>query len=369
MQAETLVIGGGLAGPALAIALARAGREVVLVEKEKAAHHKVCGEFLSREAVHYLEALGIDLAKLGAVAIDRVRLVCRQGVTDVALPFQARSLSRKSLDEALIRQAEASGVLVRQGWQAQGLRCVENGWCVKSSQDSIEAQTVFLATGKHDLRDWKRPPGSQNDLIAFKQYWRLSAGQTEALSRAVELILFRGGYAGLELVENGVANLCLLVRRRHYERVGSSWAALLSSICEGSPHLSRRLEGAQSLWPRPLALAAIPYGHVRRRGQDGLWRLGDQSAVIPSFAGDGMSIALHSARLAADHFLAGANADDYQRALCRHARSPVRLATLLSQIMVRPWGQTVLAGASRLLPHLVQATVGGTRLPWRYVTA
>ena len=87
MRAEALIIGGGLAGSALAITLARAGRDVVLVEKERAAHQKICGEFLSREAIHYLEALGIDLAALGAVPIDRLRLVRGNVIADVALPF------------------------------------------------------------------------------------------------------------------------------------------------------------------------------------------------------------------------------------------------------------------------------------------
>ena len=50
------MIGGGLAGSMVAMRLASAGREVVLLEKEREAHHKVCGEFLSREAIHYLAA-------------------------------------------------------------------------------------------------------------------------------------------------------------------------------------------------------------------------------------------------------------------------------------------------------------------------
>ena len=68
---DNLVIGGGLAGSMLAIRLAAAGRSVTLLEKERAAHHKVCGEFLSPEAVEYLRQAGVEPLALGAATIRR----------------------------------------------------------------------------------------------------------------------------------------------------------------------------------------------------------------------------------------------------------------------------------------------------------
>ncbi len=83
-----LVIGGGLAGSMVAMRLAAAGREVTLLERERTAHHKVCGEFLSREAVQYLEQAGVDPLDLGAKAIRTVRLTARRriGGSGSALP-------------------------------------------------------------------------------------------------------------------------------------------------------------------------------------------------------------------------------------------------------------------------------------------
>ena len=93
------MIGGGLAGSMLAMRLAAAGREVVLLEKEREAHHKVCGEFLSREAIDYLRQAGIDPLELGAHAIQRVRLHSGKRTVEARLPFTALSLSRRVLDE------------------------------------------------------------------------------------------------------------------------------------------------------------------------------------------------------------------------------------------------------------------------------
>ena len=90
LPAEVLVLGGGPAGCAASIALARKGRAVTLIERELTPHHKVCGEFLSGEALADLHALGIDVASLGAVSIDYVRLAAARRAAEAPLPFPRR---------------------------------------------------------------------------------------------------------------------------------------------------------------------------------------------------------------------------------------------------------------------------------------
>jgi flavin-dependent dehydrogenase len=92
LTVDNLVIGGGLAGSMAAIRLAAAGRQVTLLEKESCAHHKVCGEFLSPEAVGYLNQVGINPLDLGASTIRFVRLSSKQKAVETALPFTALSL-------------------------------------------------------------------------------------------------------------------------------------------------------------------------------------------------------------------------------------------------------------------------------------
>src|ERR1700741_198927 len=99
---EVVVIGGGPAGAMAALCLARARRDVVLLEREKSPHHKVCGEFLSREAVAYLTQAGVNAIALGAASIDKVRLDIAGRDAVAELPFTALSLSRRTMDEALL---------------------------------------------------------------------------------------------------------------------------------------------------------------------------------------------------------------------------------------------------------------------------
>ena len=370
MTGSLLVVGGGLAGSAFAIPLAEAGWRVTLVEREAGPHDKVCGEFLSREAMLYLRALGIDPVALGAVPISRVRIAGRRGDTAVDLPFAAASLSRRVLDEALLARAAAAGVAVRRGRRVRALDEASDGAGFTARLDDgtrLAARQVALATGKHDLRGHRRPPGRQNDLVGFKSHFRLAPDQAQALAGHVELLLFPDGYAGLEPIEDGLVNLCLVVRKARLAARGGTWAAVLDHVRRAVPLLSRRLAGAVGRHERPLAIATIPYGFVAAMAdaRPGLWRLGDQAAVIPSFSGDGMSIALHSARLAADHLLAGRSAADFQARLAADVGGQVRRATLLSQALVQPGAQAGLLLAARLLPGLAALVARATRVPSR----
>jgi flavin-dependent dehydrogenase len=357
-----LIVGGGPAGAALAVLLARAGRPVTLVERDPGPRHKVCGEFISGEAAAYLLDLGLDLQALGAVPILKVRLAARGPAAEAPLPFAAFSLSRRRLDEALLQHAAACGAVVRRGCKVRALTPCEGGWrAAVHGGAELQAGAVFLATGKHDLKGFRRPQGLHRGLVGFKMHWRLAPAQAAALVEAVELHLFPGGYAGLEPIEEGLANLCLVVGKGALGG-GVAWPGVLQSLTTACPGLASRLRGAAPLWARPLAIAAIPYGHVGS-ANDGLWRLGDQFAVIPSFAGDGIGIALHSAQAAAGAWLAGEDAPAFNRALKADLGARVRGSALLSRLLVQGWAQPLAAGLTRLRPQLLSAAAVRTRIP------
>jgi flavin-dependent dehydrogenase len=370
LQDKVLILGGGVAGCAAAIALARKGRSVTLIEREPTPRHKVCGEFLSGEALEDLCALGIDVASLGAVSIDHVRLAAAGRAAEAPLPFPAASLTRKALDTALIAEAIAAGVSVERGRSVETLgRATGNTWQATSNvwkatlEDgaTFEAPAVFLATGKHDLRGYPRPADPER-WVAFKMYFRLAPAQTTELARTSELMLYPGGYGGIQPVEGGIANLCWVVQQRYLARVGNRWEDFLAKMQQDCPHLAMRLSGAEPLLAKPIAITHIPYGYIRRTTEDGLYCIGDQAAVIPSFTGDGISIALHTARCAAAAFLANEHAPLYQAKLRSALLAQMRLAQFAADGLNNSLSRAVLPFCLRVWPGVMRVTARLTRV-------
>lgn len=352
-----------MAGCAAAIALRRKGRSVTLIEREPAPRHKVCGEFLSGEALEDLRALGIDVAALGAVPIPYVRLAAARRAAEASLPFPAASLTRKTLDTTLIATAVAAGVRVERGRSVQALNRTTTGMWQATLDDGAvcEAPTAFLATGKHDLRGHARAKDPQR-WVAFKMYYRLAPAQAAELACTSELMLYPGGYGGLQPVEGGNANLCWVVQRQYLARVGHRWENFLTKMQQDCPHLAMRIAGAEPLLDKPVAIAHIPYGYIRRTTEDGLYYIGDQAAVIPSFTGDGISIALHTARCAVAACLADEPAPHFQARLRSALLPQIRLAELAAGGLNNSLARAVLPFCLKVWPDVMCVTASLTRV-------
>lgn len=389
MNNETIIIGGGPAGSAAAIQLARQGVPVRLLERQAGPHHKVCGEFISYEAAQSLETLGVNLPALGAVPIRQVRFYNGDKELTFNLPFTALSLSRHTLDSVLLKQAESVGVIVELCTAVRQLSRVGDAWELITGNRSasgrtdaaLSAKTVFLASGKHELRGWPRPVkgsmkgnaqgnvkangrATHNNFIGLKMHFRPGALQQVQWQETVEIHLFNGGYAGLEPIENGGVNLCFLIKQDVYKACGGSWPAVLDWLGSTSSAMKQRLDNLTPQWREPLAVAGVPYGYIHSPGDavPNLFRLGDQAAVIPSFAGDGIAIALHTASLAAQIHIAGGDSTMYQRQVCKDLTQPVRDAKLLSDVLSYRLGRKAAFICARLWPKLLREMILRTRV-------
>jgi len=190
----------------------------------------------------------------------------------------------------------------------------------------------------------------------------LSAAQTADLADASELTLYSGGYGGIQPVEDGITNFCCVVQRRYLARAGLRWEGLLSTMKRDCPHLAMRLYGAEPLLDKPITVTHIPYGYIRRATKDGLYCIGDQAAVIPSFTGDGISIALHTARSASAAYLAGVPAPTFQPKLRTAMLPQMRLAELAANGLNNALARAVLPFCLRVWPDAMRVTARLTRV-------
>lgn len=359
-----LIIGAGPAGCAAAIALARAGAAPLLLDRDETPRDPLCGGFLSWRTLAQLRELGVDPATLGGHLVERLRIFAGSGMAEADLPHPAIGLSRHALDTALRAVATAAGASFAQDTIGQ----IGPGSAISRSR-TWQAETIFLATGKRDLRGAKRPQVASDPALGLRLRLPPSPERTALMAGAIELHLFRGGYAGAVLQEGGSANICLALRKSALARAGGSRAGLLAEIAATSPAFAERL-GDDWREVQIDTVGAVPYGWIARRTEPGLFRLGDQAAVIPSLAGEGIGLALASGQMAAAHWLHGsaAAAPAYQQAFAAVAGPPLEWARAIRELIERPVGAHLALLATRIVPALVTALAARTRIRTSYPT-
>ncbi|MFZ4411269.1 MAG: hypothetical protein ACOYOH_28275, partial [Paracraurococcus sp.] len=247
------------------------------------------------------------------------------------------------------------GVELRAGAAVLGAEPGAAGWRLRLAEDEVAARHVVLATGKHALRGHPRA-GAAAGALGLKLHLRgVEAGD------AVTLLPFAGGYAGLQPIPGGGANLCAALHGEAGVAVRAP-AAFLAQVAAGSALGARLLRDAAPAWDRPLAVAGVPYGwRASAHGPAGLYRIGDQAAVIPSFTGEGMALALHSGLAAAAAILAGEAAATFQARWRRRNAGPMGWAGfgawVLRQAPGAFTGVAALRPAARLVARRTRVAV------------
>ena len=345
--ADPLIVGAGPAGCAAAIRLGALGHAPLLVDRDREVGDPLCGGFLSWRTAQQLATLEIDPEALGAHRVTRLRLFNGKHEASLDLPQAAWGLSRHALDTAMRAKAEAEGARLA----FDHVRSVERGRVVGKEHD-WQADTVLLASGKHDIRGQSRPRRRKDTALGLRLRLPGAPERTELLGGAIELHLFPGGYAGIVLQEGGSANICLALRKSALTDADSSPEALFAQVAENSPAFAARL-GRDWRGGRFDTIGAVPYGYIREDSTDGIYRLGDQAAVIPSLAGEGISIAIASGIMAAESLAHGRDAGAFQRRFAGMARRPVRLAGAAWHVGETPLGARAAIALARIAPSLV----------------
>ena len=350
---DTLILGGGPAGSAAAITLARGGARPLVIERQRETGDAICGGFLSWHSLAVLDRLGIALD--GARA-DRVRLFARSGSASAPLPKPALGVSRRQLDSVMLAHAESLGAQVARGVTAREAE----GRTIRADAERFAPERLLLATGKHDLRGLARPRPGHDPALGLRVRLGPAPALTRLVAGAIELHLFDRGYAGLVLQEDGSANLCLAVRKSRLTEAGGP-AALLDAIGREVPALGERIAFLSADAPID-AIASVPYGWRTAETAPGIYRLGDQAGVIPSLAGEGMGIALASGVMAAEAVLAGRSAEAFQRALAGRTRRPITVARAILAAAERPGSAAAMVRLMRIAPGLAGLLARVTRV-------
>lgn len=373
MVRDAVVIGAGLAGSTMATALANQGWDVLLVERDRLPRHKVCGEFLSPESQTTLQALGLAdrVAALQPTTLIGARIVTQRGtVLQTELPGIAWGLSRFALDQRLAEAAQAQGVELGTGVTVKHYERNATGFGVrlqsKSGTTIIQTRTLIAACGRHTVPGLPPPnyPRTRHQhAVGVKTHY---TGIEMPLQ--VELYCFPGGYAGVNRVEGGRVNVCLLAAYSAFAWAGKRVDQLIAWAAAQNPALGERLAFGRAVAESATAVAPVDLYRPATPWVD-ICCLGDTATMIPPFCGDGMAMALRSTELCAplaDQYLRGTLSWDewavHYTQLWRQEFEPrLRVARLLQRLFEQPLLTELAVGTVRLLPWAVRGLVRATR--------
>lgn len=384
---DAIVIGGGPAGATSALALARLGWCVAIVEKAAYPRRKVCGEFMSATTLAVIDQLGMGDAWRAQAGpqVRRLALFAGEDVVEAPVPATksasfGRALGRDVLDEMLLATAEAAGAKVFQPGRAVAMSVGEAFSTVeilhRGASVTLQAPVLIAAHGS-----WERGPlptqlgkiNTPSDLLGFKAHFCDASMAADLMP----LLAFPGGYGGLAWADNGRLSVSYCLRRdalAHARKAyGGSAAEAVHSHLLASCRGVRDVIGAAE--PNEPWVAAGPMRPgFRHCHEDGVFYVGNAAGESHSIIAEGISMAIQSAWLLTSELsrvnartrdgqaLAGRR---YTSAWRRQFSGRIRAATAFAWLAARPNNSPAARAVMRAAPSLLTL---GARLAGKTTT-
>lgn len=355
---DVLIIGGGLAGLTCALHLQQSDCKVLLIEKYKYPHHKVCGEYISNEVLPYLKSLGVDPLSCGAKRITNFEISSKNGnLLQTKLDLGGFGLSRYAFDAMLFDAIKEQVTVV---FDTVDTITFQNDEFEVSTQnkDIFRAEFVVGAFGKRSNIDMNM----ERDFIKQGSPWlAVKAHYDYGFSdNTVALHNFEGGYCGLSKTETDAVNACYLTTYDSFKRFGSI-QEFQDQVLSKNPYLNNFFRSAKPLFKKPLSISQISF-EPKKPVENHICMIGDSAGLIHPLCGNGMAMAIHSAKIFSETFLKlYKNKNIKRRELeeqyeveWEHTFSKrLKAGRKIQNILLRPMVTSIGFSAAKLFPGIV----------------
>lgn len=294
------IIGGGLAGLSLAILAADAGYKTTLFEKEEYPYHKVCGEYISLESFDFLKRLGLPLDDWNLPIIKKLQVSDMAGrLYNFPLRLGGFGTSRYIIDNALYELAKQKGVMVFTNEKVNDVSFENDAHIIQTNKKNTTAKIVAGAYGKRSNLDikWKRSFAEKranklNNYIGVKYHIK-----TNFPKDVIALHNFKNGYCGISAIEDDKYCLCYLTNAENLSANKNSIEQMQQNVLFKNTSLKKIFTESKFLYDAPVTISQISF-EQKTQTENHVLMLGDSAGMITPLCGNGMSMAMHSAKIA-----------------------------------------------------------------------
>ncbi|WP_339815128.1 NAD(P)/FAD-dependent oxidoreductase [uncultured Imperialibacter sp.] len=292
---DVIIIGGGLAGLVNSILLARTGLDVLLIEKKSYPFHRVCGEYISNEVVPFLRRNGLYPDDFEPASLKQFSLSAISGKqASVSLSMGGFGISRFQFDQFLYEKALESGVEFALNQSVDHVSREGQHFVVSyGNGQSASSRLVIGAHGKRSKIDKQlnRPfIEKRSPFVGVKYHVK-----TDFPKDLIALHNFPGGYCGISKVENDTYNVCYLSRTQNLKAFGSI-SEMEMAVLYQNPRLKELFENSDFLFDAPEVINEISF-EKKETVSNSILMSGDSAGLITPLCGNGMAMAIHSAKI------------------------------------------------------------------------